>query len=153
MNVLVLNVNSYSPHGFHFLDTKQNIIMEGLFTKLVYVDSNFTMNSVFIACCIVMSHTEKYQFKHVAVFDTSKNVASVNNILEIEKELLSQYMNQKQSLGKKPIYKIESHLLSGKVKLQDDWLDQKRDIIILKISGVWETENECGLTYKFFPIL
>jgi|LauGreSuBDMM15SN_2_FD.fasta_scaffold67743_1 hypothetical protein len=129
MNVLVLDINGYSPNGFHFLDTKPNIIMDGVFTKLVYVDANFTMNSVFIRCTKI---------------DDRKDTKYM--VLQIEKELLSQYMQRKQ-VKKKAIRKMEAHLLSGKVKVDDC---QK---LILKISGIWETEDEYGLTYKFFPIL
>ena len=127
MNVLVLDMNSYSPNGFHYLETKQNMIMDGVFTKLVYVDAHFTMNSVFIACCF-QQDAGKY--------------ASVNSILQLEKELLSQYMLRKKCQEKNPVYKIESHIW---IKLQEN--------SILKISGIWETENEFGLTYKFFPLI
>lgn len=129
MNVLVLDINGYSPNGFHFLDTKPNIIMDGVFTKLVYVDANFTMNSVFIRCTKI---DDRKDTKHM--------------VLQIEKELLFQYMQRKQ-VKKKAIRKMEAHLLNGKLKVDDC---QK---LILKISGIWETEDEYGLTYKFFPIL
>jgi hypothetical protein len=130
MNVLVLQLNSYSKNGFHFLDTKQNMIMDGVFTKLIYVDAHFTMNSVFLACFAKKNKLDK----------------SLNSLLQLENELLSQYEHRKRCHDKKAVNKIEGHILSGKIKLQE-YVD-----IIIKISGIWETENEYGLTYKFFPI-
>jgi len=116
--------------GFHFLDTKQNMILDGAFTKLIYVDAHFTMNSVFIACTCV-----KKSFH--------KTIASANSL---EKELLSQYAQRKQCFQKKGICKVEGHLSSKKVKWQEG-----NDLFIIKISGVWETDSEYGLTYKLFP--
>ena len=33
MNVFALNLYNYNPNDFYFLDPKNNLIMEGIFTK------------------------------------------------------------------------------------------------------------------------
>ena len=45
---------------------------------------------------------------------------------------------------------MSKQLLSGNIKIfiEDSVILNKNDII-LKISGIWETNNNIGLTYKF----
>jgi len=54
----------------------------------------------------------------------------MNKVLLLSKQLASGFMK---------VYK-ESHLSSAKPP----------DTFCVKISGVWETKDECGLTYKLF---
>ena len=43
------------------------------------------------------------------------------------------------------------HISTGFIKTFGDTLDQLNENtqILLKISGIWETDTECGVTYKF----
>ena len=52
--------------------------------------------------------------------------------------------------NKIPQYNIYDHLSSGCIKIASEIpMQDKPIVIILKMSGVWETETECGITYKF----
>ena len=43
-----LNINSFCLENLFFLEKKQNIVMNGFFTKIVYSDKNIIFNSVFL---------------------------------------------------------------------------------------------------------
>jgi hypothetical protein len=54
MNILVLPTNEIIPEYIYFLDSKNNILMDGFFTKLIYTDEWFTMNGLYINLPIEM---------------------------------------------------------------------------------------------------
>ena len=52
-------------------------------------------------------------------------------------------------LGKIPQYKIYEQLKNSNIKVFSDSFDKIGNTFLLKIAGIWETETEYGLTYKF----
>ena len=70
-------------------------------------------------------------------------------MLSIEKKIL-----QKVGIkNKKASYRIEDQLASGNIKLFTDNLEKSLgNQYIFKISGIWETETDYGVTYKFMNI-
>jgi hypothetical protein len=49
-------------------------------------------------------------------------------------------------------YKIYEQLRNGNLKIFNDIGNKALCSFILKISGIWETQNNYGLTYKFVKI-
>jgi len=54
--------------------------------------------------------------------------------------------------GKYPQYKIYEQLKNGNIKLFSESFDKITNKFLLKIAGIWETDTEYGLTYKFLNI-
>jgi hypothetical protein len=48
-----------------------------------------------------------------------------------------------------PQLKIYEQLQSGNIKIFNEVNIKSECIFILKISGIWETQNSYGITYKF----
>jgi hypothetical protein len=48
MNVFGLQLHTYNPNQFFFLEPKPNIIIDGTFAKVIYTHEDFTMNGVYI---------------------------------------------------------------------------------------------------------
>ena len=67
------------------------------------------------------------------------------NIKTIEEDLLKKYF----ILDKMPQYKIYEQLRNGNIKIFTDVGSKTLCSFILKISGIWETQHNYGLTYKF----
>jgi hypothetical protein len=72
----------------------------------------------------------------------------INNLKIIEEELLNKYENN----NKIPQYKINEQLKNGNLKIFIDIGNKSVCSFVLKISGIWETEDKYGLTYKFIKI-
>jgi hypothetical protein len=72
----------------------------------------------------------------------------IDNIQLIEEGLLRKICIQ----GKIPQYKIYEQLKNGNIKVFSDTSDKIGNTFLLKIAGIWETETEYGLTYKFIII-
>lgn len=153
----VLDFSQIEIKNIHFLDTKRNIIIDGNFTKLIYLDPNVTINGIYILFPIEISNFDKTINKHNITFslESEYNTKIIKQVLELEKKIIEQY---KLEYG---IHKIASNILynqlnSGKIKLYKENNSFLKDItsykIILKISGIWETNHEYGITYKFIEM-
>jgi hypothetical protein len=65
----------------------------------------------------------------------------------IEEDMLKKYRTTKT-----PSYKIYDQIKSGYIKVFSDVTNRQNNSFILKISGIWETQNNYGLTYKFIKV-
>jgi hypothetical protein len=66
----------------------------------------------------------------------------------IEKHMIDKY----NSLTKTPVYRISEQLNNGFLKIFNEAECRETNEFILKIYGIWETDCEYGLTYKFINI-
>ena len=44
---LICNLNEFNKNNIFFMETRNNMIMNGHFTKLIYSDENVTLNSIY----------------------------------------------------------------------------------------------------------
>ena len=71
-------------------------------------------------------------------------------MLLIEKNILQKV----EIKDKNAAYRIEDQLSGGNIKLFTDNLEKSlENQYIFKISGIWETETDYGVTYKFMNII
>jgi hypothetical protein len=75
----------------------------------------------------------------------AKNKKIIDSIKTIEESLLKKY----EIAEKTPQLKIYEQLQNGNIKLFCDIGNRPAVTFILKISGIWETQFNYGLTYKF----
>jgi hypothetical protein len=66
----------------------------------------------------------------------------------IEENLINKY----NFVDKIPQYKIFEQLVNGNIKISNDFGNKSYCNLILKISGIWETQDKYGLTFKFMKI-
>ena len=59
------------------------------------------------------------------------------------------HMNYVIKTNKIPLFKIYEQFSSGYIKIFSDFENKAKYSFILKISGIWETQINYGLTYKF----
>jgi hypothetical protein len=70
---------------------------------------------------------------------------TIEQIRVIEERLLKKTC----VLNKTPQYKIYEQLKNGNIKVFSDTSEKIGNMFLLKIAGIWKTNNEYGLTYKF----
>jgi hypothetical protein len=80
------------------------------------------------------------------------NAQLITEFTKIERKMLDNYV-QTQQKPLKQVHLLSKQLLSGFMKVYKEnnytELHHYNDYCV-KISGVWETQDECGLTYKLF---
>tara|TARA_B110000967_G_C18846231_1_gene542148 strand:- start:926 stop:1402 length:477 start_codon:yes stop_codon:yes gene_type:complete len=147
-----IDLNNFGLENLSFLDSKKNIIMEGHFTKLNFLTEWFTMNGLYFNFPIEIKNISLGE-KNIVKFDayTKQNISIIQYFSTIEQKLLYFYSVikgkslQKNNLLTKQLYSGHMKVILEKVSL---YSGSKK--LILKISGIWETDNEIGITYKLF---
>lgn len=153
MNVNI-NTTQFITHNVSWLDTKTNIIMEGNFTKICYITPEMTMNGLYIRFPIDVSTLEIMDDRTQMKFNpySNTNINIVKEFAKIEYKLLDNYLQTRQKPLKKIIL-LSKQLYSGFMKIykeNNQKFKPNNNSFYVKISGIWETCDECGLTYKLF---
>ena len=148
-----INTNCFTINNVSFMDSKQNIVMDGLFTKINYLSNWFTMNSIFFNIPIE-SKKIFTDDRCIIVFDLYAiiNLPIIKLFTTIENELLDYYCYSKQKKLKKNLM-LSKQLYNGNLKLNIENNSEsftKDTKILIKISGIWETADGIGITYKLF---
>lgn len=163
MNI-VLTTSQYNVDNIYFIEPIVNTIMENsVFIKLIYSNSIIILNGLYLQLDLNLISSEVYfkKLKHTYDINNVNNNNVLNNIYNIENGILDKYNSNKK---KKNI--IHDALITGIIKLypntryNDDmesntltssiskFNSTSTTVFILKISGIWENDNEYGLTYK-----
>lgn len=145
MNI-VKNIYQYNEDYVYFCDPiKNNIMNNGNFIRIIYSTSFFILNGIYISIQINYTSIDKYYNKFKCSFDSNQYKELIENLKIIEKGLLK----KSGILGKIPQYKIYEQLKNSNIKVFSDSFDKIGNTFLLKIAGIWETDTEYGLTYKF----
>jgi hypothetical protein len=148
MNI-ALEINQFDNDCIYFLDPiKNNIINDSNFIRMIYSNENITFNGIYILIHFIDITCEKYYNKYKCSFNKNINSDLLSKIKIMEENILKKYNIQ----NKLPQNKIYEQLNTGNIKVFNDLTCKNNIDFVLKISGIWETSNNYGLTYKFTSI-
>lgn len=156
MNI-ILDKDQFNLNNIFFMDKKKNLIIEGLFSKILLSTKGFTMNCIYLKLPIDNIKIEKNINKTIYSFNphSQTNVLTILDISKVEYKLIEMY-KKLHNLSKKTSIKLSLQLYSGLLKLYDSKPNNKntdKDYnFVVKISGIWETQYEIGITYKIIYI-
>jgi predicted transposase YbfD/YdcC len=153
MNIAI-DYNNFQIEYTSLLDSKKNIITtEGIFTKIIFSNKLFVMNGLFFYFPISVDNIISSNGRFFINFNpnSKNNINVINSISKIENDILSFY--KKTTLSNKNIsYILSNQLSAGNIKVYKDSNEPLNNIsdkkYILKISGIWENNNDFGITYK-----
>ena len=147
MNI-VKNMNQYDENNIFFCEPiKNNIMNEGNFIRILYSTHNILLNGIYLLIKLNDISCEKYYNKYKCSFNPLNHKDVIENIKIIEENIL-----KKIDIKKAPQFKITEQLKNGNIKLFCEISNKTCCSFILKISGIWETPTNYGLTYKFIKI-
>jgi hypothetical protein len=152
MNILI-NYNTYDANNVFFSEAIKNTIIDNsVFRRLVYTPDNYSLNSLHFMISIQNAVIKKYYNKYKCYINhTTLNHVEINKMVSIEKSILSRV----DIKNKRPITQISDLLNQKHIKLfssnplKDNYENFR---VVLKISGIWETEDTYGLTFKFIDL-
>lgn len=132
---LLLELKNVSISNVFFMETKPNMLFDGIFTKINYCDEFFTMYGVYVNVPV-----------EIVPYSKPKIDANILNVLlKLESDILNLYAKSKP-VGSKITYKL-AEFLQTKFLTSPVNGDKTN---CLKISGIWENRNnELGLSFKF----
>jgi hypothetical protein len=144
MNLVKL-IEQYDNNNLIFCEpVKNNIMNNGNFIRILYSTPNMILNGVYLLINLYDVQCEKYYNKYKCNFNISNHKDIIDNIKIIEEDILKKY-----KVNKIPLFKIYEQFSSGYIKIFSDFDNKSKYSFILKISGIWETQINYGLTYKF----
>ena len=168
MNV-VITPGEYKCAQVYFTESKPNIhIPNSTFNRITYSTKDFIMNGIYLQFELFIRQTEQNYNSNIynCQFDPNHehNRVILSIFQTIEKGILGKWLRISASSSSSsscvnrptptPSGDIIQQLRSGVISV---WKNDMRHYdkpqfqhFIVKISGVWENETGCGLTYKFF---
>jgi hypothetical protein len=170
MNV-VITPTEYKPSQVYFTERRANThIPNSIFNRITYSTRDFIMNGIYIQFELLVGQTDQNFNSNIynCHFDTSHEHNRTMLIIfkKIEESILEKWIQVQHAatptatptttatatlpgLSRDIIQQLQSGIIS--VWKNDMSTHEKPQFqhFIIKISGVWENEKECGLTYKF----
>ena len=136
------------------MEPKQNIIMDGTFSKIIFSNEFFALNGLFFFLPIQHQTIDCYMNKYIMKFYPSgpANVPIVQQLSKIEYSII-EYYKEIHHCKKRTSCILTKQLYSGNLKIFKDMVSGKprsnsANKYIIKIAGIWETHEEVGITYK-----
>jgi hypothetical protein len=148
MNIAI-PIEKYKNNKYLFLDPIDNtIIKDSLFHRIILSNNLICMNNINIKLDLYNVLIEKYYNKYKCTVDVMSDY--YREIVDIEKSILDsiniEYKHKK--------FNISEQLNTGFIRIFSNIELQNKLYnkfsIILKISGIWETSDEYGITFKFY---
>jgi hypothetical protein len=174
MNIILDN-NDFAIENVFFLEKTNNVIIDGLFSKIIISDEFFTMNGLFLNLPLIVNESSminQYN-KQIINFNShiQNNLLLITKISEIENSIIHYYkkihdVKKKTSLvlttqlfnGYFKIYKENGYFSnyrtnpSSKPGKMEHTMRPSDKKYIIKISGLWENKEEIGISYKFIEV-
>jgi hypothetical protein len=140
---------SFDPKGLFLCDPIKNTVMPNSnFSRVLYSEPSVTFAGLHLLLSIEELKEEQYYQKTRLIFDPNKYSKTVNIVTKIENLILDSVDSRKRRISKLgPQFQLG--VLKSIIPSTEVFSSKK---YVLKISGVWETETDYGLTYKIIDI-
>ena len=149
MNI-VKYIEQYDENNIYYCDPiKNNVMNNSNFIRIIYSTPLFVLNGINLFLSFNDINVEKYYNKYKCSFNISTHKDIIEYIRIIEANLLVNV----NIMCKIPQYKIYDQIKNGNIKIFSENIEKiSNNLFMLKISGIWETETQYGVTYKFLKI-
>ena len=153
MNILLLQSDEIKSEYIYFLDSKNNMLMDGIFTKIIYTNEWFTMNGLYLNLPIEIQGIDtNNHYKQTIFFSVSQYSTLLHQLDLLEQHILNRYIpidknKHKSFLIMQSLKLGYFRIFKGDNKI-DNFPTKKITGFVLKISGIWENVNEYGISYK-----
>jgi len=150
---MLLNIKDLSTENIFFMESKENNIMNGYFIKILYSSEEFTMNGIYIDFPLCNFEKKIFNNKKVLFFDAVSQSELISRISEIENHIIQLFVKnestQNENISRKKIVTtIQSQMNNGMMKYYNYNTDSDSSNFYIKLSGIWETISDIGVTYK-----
>ena len=147
---LVLNMEDYDSRNIFITESIRNTVIDNSsFIRILYSTSDIILNGIVLKTPFTNYQINKYFNKWRCNFSNTENSELLQSIKDLEREILKKVCIE----YKKPCYKIDEQISHNFIKifLEETAVENisEHHDILLKISGLWVSEQEYGITYKF----
>lgn len=153
--LLVVHPKELKIESINFLETRNNILMDGTFTKIIYSNYDIILNGIYLRIPFNDYIYDK-SYSRITLKNNKTNKDYINIISKYEYYILNYFKHINSCLKiQKCLLKDQLSSMNFKVYRENYPNNNINGDIVLKISGIWENESEYGLTYKImetFPL-
>lgn len=153
--LLVVHPKELKIESINFLETRNNILMDGTFTKIIYSNYDIILNGIYLRIPFNDYIYDK-SYSRITLKNNKTNKDYINIISKYEYYILNYFKHINSCLKiQKYLLKDQLSSMNFKVYRENYPNNNINGDIVLKISGIWENESEYGLTYKImetFPL-
>jgi len=156
---LVIKLEDLLNRNIFFMDAVKNTVMDNSnFVRINYSNEDIVTNGMYLIFGLTSTSLDRYYAKYKCYFSLSDNATILNKLFDVERQILLSYLNsnsnRKYNIGpRKIIFKLREQLKSGILKIVNNTTITNTNIkVLLKISGLWDSGDAIGLTYKFLCI-
>ena len=153
--LLVVHQKELKIESINFLETRNNILMDGTFTKIIYSNYDIILNGIYLRIPFNDYIYDK-SYSRITLKNNKTNKDYINIISKYEYYILNYFKHINSCLKiQKCLLKDQLSSMNFKVYRENYPNNNINGDIVLKISGIWENESEYGLTYKImetFPL-
>lgn len=152
MSSIVIDSNKFDINYLYFLQkVKNNVKQNSHFSRLIYSNEYFSLKNLYIPFTLENIQYKDQYLKTNILFNEAENQQNLIQIYNIENEILTKYISDiDEDLD--PNFGIYNQCKLNFIKIfkNNIVLPEKNKITIyIKISGIWQTGHNIGLTYKF----
>ena len=148
--LVLLNDKQYNKNNIILLERNTNAVMNnGYFHRMYYSNQHFTMNGIYLHYNLDNIVIQE-DFNKIVIFMQNNYYNFIyESIKNIEKGIANKYYPYMKKVF---VSKIADYFGNNKIRLFNDnhikngTYEGKK--LILKMSGLWETENQYGVTFK-----
>jgi len=150
----IFDIKDFNIEKIHLFEKKKNIVIDGIFTKIVYSDELLTMNGIYFDFPLEFKNgpiTYNNRNIHFYPYEPA-NLEYIKDFSRIEENIIH-YYKYFYNINKKSNLALTNQLYSGffKIYREPSHLNERAKYI-LKISGIWENKTEVGITYKIIEM-
>ena len=151
MNI-VISPKDLKLRNIHFHDAVTNTVMDdSSFVRVGYSNTDVTLNGIYLDISLNVSRIDKYFHKYKYIFEYMNNMECIDMLVRIERMILENL----PTCNARNVYKLKEQFLHNSIRIREYRLSTEASHpgtynFTLKISGIWVTDSDCGLTFKFF---
>ena len=152
MNIAI-KIDEYDINNIFFNEqTKNNV--DTNFIRFIYSSNLYSLNGISLLFEIKnLKYERLFNHKYKYLFNIHENIEIINFIKIMEYNIISQFSSHSFHLNKIPQLKLTDQFTKGELKfIKNEENNNIYSFFIIKISGIWSSNDYYGLTYKILPI-
>jgi len=149
---LAIETNEYDINNLFFNEQNKNNV-DTNFIRFIYSSRLYTLNSINLFFEIKNLKCEKlFNNKYKYFFNIHENNEIIYFIKNMEYKIISQFSCHPFHIHKNSKLNLTEQFNKGEIKIFKNENNNIYSFFILKISGIWSSNDSYGLTYKILPI-
>lgn len=151
---MIIPINDVNKNMFQYGEKVHNVVIQdSLFVKLYYSTTNVVLNGIFIGTYFTNIKVKTQTDDTKIFFERNSNYQNIINKLDVlEKTILSEYSEKYNGIQKQvPQFRLKQQFERQYLKIPYS-VNTSNLHLLIKISGIWISATEYGITFKFIPI-